>query len=69
MTARFWCSLALLSLSCGGPAYAHKASDSLLHLDVDGPYIEGRWDIALRDLEFAIGLDTCLLYTSPSPRD
>lgn len=58
MTARFWCSLALLSLSCGGPAYAHKASDSLLHLDVDGPYIEGRWDIALRDLEFAIGLDT-----------
>lgn len=58
MNVRFWCSLALLSLACGGTAYAHKASDSLLYLNVDGAHIEGRWDIALRDLEFAIGLDT-----------
>jgi hypothetical protein len=39
------------------PAWAHKASDSLLDLDVHGDRIEGRWDIALRDLEEAVGLD------------
>ena len=38
-------------------AEAHKASDSYLFLTVDGSAIEGRWDIALRDLEQAIGLD------------
>jgi hypothetical protein len=40
-------------------ALAHKASDSRLSLDAShaaGP-IEGRWDIALRDLEEAVGLD------------
>jgi hypothetical protein len=46
--------LALVAL----PAWAHKASDSLLDLDVRGDRIEGRWDIALRDLEEAVGLDT-----------
>jgi hypothetical protein len=38
-------------------ALAHKPSDSYLHLDVDGADIAGRWDIALRDLDFALGLD------------
>ncbi len=40
------------------PAGAHKPSDSYLSLAVvtDG-VIDGRWDIALRDLEYAIGLD------------
>lgn len=38
-------------------AFAHKASDSYLNLAVDGQRIEGRWDIALRDLELAVGLD------------
>lgn len=40
-----------------GVAFAHKPSDSYLKLDVDGATIEGQWDIALRDLDYAIGLD------------
>jgi hypothetical protein len=43
------------------PAHAHKPSDSYLTLSInagtDGHQIEGQWDIALRDLDFAIGLD------------
>lgn len=39
------------------PAFAHKASDSYLLLKVEGARVEGQWDIALRDLDFAIGLD------------
>jgi hypothetical protein len=55
---RFPRSLALLLLACAaGPAAAHKPSDSYLALRVDGVRIEGRWDIALRDLDQAIGLD------------
>ncbi|NNG22863.1 HupE/UreJ family protein [Telluria aromaticivorans] len=53
-----WCVLlALLALLSGQPAYAHKASDSYLNLEVRGQQVEGRWDIALRDLEMAVGLD------------
>lgn len=39
------------------PAWAHKPSDSYLTLRVDGTRIEGQWDIAVRDLDIAIGLD------------
>ncbi len=39
-------------------AHAHKPSDSYLTLSVEGNVIAGQWDIALRDLDFAIGLDT-----------
>jgi len=39
-------------------AQAHKPSDSYLTLDVSGPTIHGQWDIALRDLDYAIGLDS-----------
>lgn len=40
------------------PAMAHKPSDSYLAFKVDGATgITGQWDIALRDLDFAIGLD------------
>lgn len=39
------------------PAHAHKPSDSYLTLRVDGDKVAGQWDIALRDLDFAIGLD------------
>ena len=39
------------------PASAHKPSDSYLTLTVAGSRILGRWDIALRDLDNAIGLD------------
>ena len=38
-------------------AYAHKPSDSYLTLSVSGARITGRWDIALRDLDHAIGVD------------
>jgi hypothetical protein len=39
------------------PAWAHKPSDSYLTLQwVDG-HLRGQWDIALRDLDFALGLD------------
>jgi len=40
-----------------GTALAHKPSDSYLTLNVEGDTISGQWDIALRDLDFAIGLD------------
>ncbi len=39
-------------------AQAHKPSDSYLSLAVEHGAITGRWDIALRDLDVAIGLDT-----------
>lgn len=38
-------------------AWAHKPSDSYLSLDVSGQDVHARWDIALRDLDYAIGLD------------
>ncbi|MBV8591950.1 MAG: HupE/UreJ family protein [Acetobacteraceae bacterium] len=38
-------------------AYAHKPSDSYLALSLHGNRVTGQWDIALRDLDFAIGLD------------
>ena len=49
--------VALIVLLLIAPAYAHKPSDSYLTLDVDGDRINGQWDIALRDLDFALGLD------------
>ena len=39
------------------PALAHNASDSYLMLDVQGREVDGQWDIALRDIDFALGLD------------
>ena len=50
----------VLCLFCGflaWPVWAHKASDSYLSLNAEGDRIVGQWDIALRDLEFALGLD------------
>lgn len=49
--------LLLAALLWSPVAQAHKASDSYLTLEVKGERIEGRWDIALRDLELAVGLD------------
>lgn len=40
------------------PAWAHKPSDSYLTLVVQHNHVEGQWDIALRDLDNAIGLDS-----------
>ncbi len=46
-------ALLLIALPC----LAHKQSDSYLALSMEGNSLEGRWDIALRDLDFVIGLD------------
>lgn len=48
---------AMLLVFCT-PANAHKPSDSYLSMTVADGRVEGQWDIALRDLEFAVGLDT-----------
>jgi hypothetical protein len=45
-----------LALACA-PAFAHKPSDSYLALHAELGVLRGQWDIALRDLEYAIGLD------------
>ena len=51
-------SLALMvGLCMPSGAFAHKPSDSYLAFQVAGNTVSGQWDIALRDLEYAIGLD------------
>jgi hypothetical protein len=52
----FQTAISLLWL-CSSPGHAHKPSDSYLTLAVAENKIDGQWDIALRDLELAIGLD------------
>ena len=39
------------------PAWAHKPSDAHLRLAVDGDAVAGRLDIAVRDLDAAVGID------------
>ncbi|MBA4284286.1 MAG: hypothetical protein C0434_01985 [Xanthomonadaceae bacterium] len=46
-----------LLLGSAGRASAHKASDSFLRIRIDAERVDLRWDIALRDLDVAIGLD------------
>jgi hypothetical protein len=53
-----FCWLLLLAALFCTPALAHKASDSYLTLRVDGHHVEGQWDIALRDLDHALSLDS-----------
>jgi HupE / UreJ protein len=40
-----------------GLTLAHKPSDSYLNINLKNSSLGGRWDVALRDLDFAIGLD------------
>ncbi len=49
--------LALFIVLWAGTAQAHKPSDSYLMLRADGARFAAQWDIALRDLDYAIGLD------------
>ncbi len=49
--------LAILIAFTAMPALPHKASDSYLVVNVKGNEVSGQWDIALRDIDFAIGLD------------
>ena len=50
--------VAMLWLSCLGTAQAHKSSDSYLQLAASPGRLELRWDIALRDLDVALDLDS-----------
>ncbi len=49
--------LLLVALLLSGGAAAHKPSDAYLTVERDGAALSGQWDIALRDLDNAIGLD------------
>ncbi len=49
--------IAILLVCAASGALAHKPSDSYLAIRAEGTGISGQWDIALRDLDFAIGLD------------
>jgi HupE / UreJ protein len=44
-------------LVCSSLVFAHKASDSYLNINLKNLSLTGRWDVALRDLDYAIGLD------------
>jgi HupE / UreJ protein len=50
-------TLALIFVFASSGAHAHKPSDSYLSLSTDAQGVRGQWDIALRDLEYAVGLD------------
>mgnify|MGYP003434093718 CR=1 FL=1 len=49
--------ITLLLALCLPTAWAHKPSDSYLTVNVKAAAIDGQWDIALRDLDFALILD------------
>lgn len=48
---------ALVGFVLAPAAHAHKPSDSYLTITQAEGTLSGRWDIALRDLDFALGLD------------
>jgi hypothetical protein len=48
--------LLVLAITTSAPAQAHKPSDSYLSITA-GDVLTGEWKIALRDLDYAIGLD------------
>ena len=55
-----WARLGITALLLAGSSaivQAHKPSDSYLFLRIENSTIHGQWDLALRDLEYAIGLD------------
>lgn len=56
MRASLLCILASVA-ALAAPAWAHKPSDSYLSVTVSDEGVSGQWDIALRDLDYAIGLD------------
>jgi hypothetical protein len=49
--------IALLLVLAPSAALAHKPSDSYLTLRPAGDSVEGRWDVAVRDLDHALALD------------
>jgi hypothetical protein len=58
MRPRLLVALAVVVASAvAAPAWAHKPSDAHLRLAADGATITGRLDIAVRDLDGALGID------------
>ena len=56
---RFMRAVGLVGLwVLGATAHAHKASDSYLQVDAGERALAVRWDVALRDLDAALDLDT-----------
>ncbi|AGY56830.1 apolipoprotein N-acyltransferase [Gloeobacter kilaueensis JS1] len=53
----FLWAIALVGIVPALPATAHKPSDSYLSMNIERAHIGGQWDIALRDLDYGIGLD------------
>jgi HupE / UreJ protein len=49
--------IAVVLALAASAAFAHKPSDSYLAVRIEGAEVSGQWDIALRDLDFAIGID------------
>jgi hypothetical protein len=54
---RYLVAAVVVSWFAAAPAWAHKPSDAQLRLTADGDRIDGRLDIAVRDLDAALGLD------------
>ena len=53
------CGVLFIGLALAAPfAQAHKSSDSYLQLDAAPGRLEVRWDIALRDLDVALDIDS-----------
>ena len=48
----------LLACFAANTASAHKPSDSYLRIDTSGPMLTAEWDIALKDLDLLVGLDS-----------
>ena len=53
-----WRLVFLLACLVPSIASAHKPSDSYLRVDSSGPVLTAEWDIALKDLELLVGLDS-----------
>ena len=50
--------IVVLCLLVSATAWAHQPSDAHLRLELDGDELRGRIDVALRDLDAAVGLDS-----------
>jgi hypothetical protein len=50
-------AIALFVTSFSLLSFAHKPSDSYLTLTIDGDVVQGRWDVALRDLAYVRDID------------
>lgn len=49
--------IVVMIVASAAPAWAHKPSDAHLALEVEGARVTGRLDVAVRDLDAAVGVD------------